>query len=624
MKFSKKYVYLILLIGTIIIPLLYSFFYLGAFWDPYSKLDKIPIALINCDKGTTFDGKDKNYGKEMCDNLIKDGTFKFTETSEKTGEKGTKGNDYYAYIKIPENFSESIASAQSDTKQLAEVTFSPNEKRNYLASQILNRAILEIQSSLQNNVNKEIIGQLTAKLNSMPEQLSTLSQGLGQLNTGATNLNEGTNKLGSGTNDLSAGAKKLDTGVDQLLAGINQLDQKTTDLAQLKTSIQQLSAGATQLNTSLQAYTSGVSTLINNVNSTATFLQTYCTAHHELLADPTFARFISNLGSTENRANIQKLSAATTQLQAGSAQISAGLNKLANSTANITQLREGILQLQAGLKAAKQGSAALSSGSAQLNSGVTSVNSGTTALQNGLNKALQSVNASISDGKVQLTSLNGLDTFASDKVKINQKTIDAVPNYGTAFAPYFLSLSMWVGALIIFFGIYFDVDSRFKLLSRQSDDKIKRSFCYLLISTVQAIVLGVVLIFALGLKVNNVPLYFMSCILISLVFIAIVQFLIVMCNDVGKFLCILLLILQLTSCGGTFPMQTVPKLYNILYPFMPMTYSVGLLKESISGPDAGQVVFNSLILLAILVVFMALTIAAAIYKKKKSLKLNMN
>ena len=93
-----------------------------------------------------------------------------------------------------------------------------------------------------------------------------------------------------------------------------------------------------------------------------------------------------------------------------------------------------------------------------------------------------------------------------------------------------------------------------------------------------------------------------------MVFIAIVQLLIVFLKDVGKFLAIALLILQLTSCGGTFPMETVPKFFNILYPFMPMTYSVGLFKDTISGTGAIGLDRNSLVLIGILVVTMALTV----------------
>lgn len=103
-----------------------------------------------------------------------------------------------------------------------------------------------------------------------------------------------------------------------------------------------------------------------------------------------------------------------------------------------------------------------------------------------------------------------------------------------------------------------------------------------------------------------------------MVFIAIIQFFVVYLKDLGKFLSIALLILQLTSCGGTFPMETVPQFFNVLYPFMPMTYAVGLLKEVISGLNSSIALYNAGILLAILIVFMGATLLLSKIKHDKS------
>ena len=91
-----------------------------------------------------------------------------------------------------------------------------------------------------------------------------------------------------------------------------------------------------------------------------------------------------------------------------------------------------------------------------------------------------------------------------------------------------------------------------------------------------------------------------------MVFIAIVQFLIVFLKDIGKFLAIALLILQLTSCGGTFPMETVPKFFNLLYPF----------KDTISGTGAMGLDKNSLVLMGILVVIMLFTVLFTYFQNR--------
>ncbi|MEG0663406.1 MAG: YhgE/Pip family protein, partial [Anaerovoracaceae bacterium] len=136
----KKIKKITVVIGALIIPLLYSFFYLGAFWDPYSRLDDVPVAVVNLDQGADINGAHRNLGEEVCDNLEKDGSLAFAFTDQETAKTGTEGNKYYASITIPKDFSQNVASAATTDKQQAKLEYAVNEKRNYLAAQILNSA----------------------------------------------------------------------------------------------------------------------------------------------------------------------------------------------------------------------------------------------------------------------------------------------------------------------------------------------------------------------------------------------------------------------------------------------------------------------------------------------------
>jgi putative membrane protein len=158
MKSNKKtrIVGFIIIIAVIVLPLAYSLFYLGAFWDPYGKLNQLPIAVVNNDSGATINGETRNLGSELVENLKTNDTLKWTFTDEKDAEAGVQGKDYYAMVAIPSDFSSAIASADKTDKQIAQITYTANEKRNYLASQILNRAILELEVELRAKVNEEI------------------------------------------------------------------------------------------------------------------------------------------------------------------------------------------------------------------------------------------------------------------------------------------------------------------------------------------------------------------------------------------------------------------------------------------------------------------------------------
>ncbi len=734
-KLTRKTIIRIVVIAAVIVlPLLYSYFYLGAFWDPYSRLDSLPVAVVNMDAGAVINGEDRNVGKEMCEELSGAADLKFVFTDEAAARKGTEGDDYYAMLLIPEDFSVDIASASSPDKHTASITFSANEKRNYLASQILSRAVLEVEESVRDKVNSEIVEKLANTIQEVPDQMITLQDGLAQLKEGSNQLSTGTNDLAEGTRTfsdsfkeyqigitqikegsgqltagtkdlaegtltfsdkmveyqkgvnsltegagtLSTGASSLDSGITKLLDGAKQLTSSTEDIGQLTTGAQSLASGAKELNTGITQYTAGVDSLITSVNSTSTFLAQYVTkVNPGIMKDPVFAAFIQKLSDPANEQSIAALQAASSQLKTASAQIAAGTEQLSQGSLTLPQLKEAIASLSTGLIQAKEGSAKLAEGAKALSDGIGSVNAasaqlsaaasdiadGATAVNNGavklgsgvgtvsdataqlsnataaiaagataaddgaskLNEGIQTaksgVDTAITDTNDQLDALDGIAEFAEAPVTIETKAITAVPNYGTAFAPYFMSLSLWVGALIMFVGIYLDTEGKFKILTAASEHKLARSFIYLLIGFAQAIALAWILQNTLGLKVANPIMYYASCCLVSMVFISIVQFLMVHLKDLGKFLSLLFLILQLTSCGGTFPMETVPKFFNVLYPYMPMTYSVGLFKETISGSMGSAAVKNILVLASILVCFMALTIVFSGIKAKRTSRL---
>lgn len=666
MKNNKKSaIRAIVIAAVIIIPLLYSYFYLGAFWDPYSRLNSLPVAVVNEDEGAVINGEARNIGEELCNRLQDGADLKFILADYDTARTGTNGNEYYAMIVVPENFSADIASSSTTDKHTATITYSANEKRNYLASQILSRAVVEIEESLRSTVASEIVTTLADQINEVPDQMLVLQDGLGRLQEGAADLEEGTASLSKGTNEfhrklseyqsgisqleegsgsLTSGANSLDSGIDALLKGANQLTASTKNLGQLSLGAKSLADGAGELNTGIVQYTAGVDALISSVNSTSSFLKQYATTiNPSIMKDEVFAAFISKLSAPANEQSILMLQEASSELKSASQQIAEGAKKLSAGCESLPQLKGAISTLSAGLSQAKEGSAKLAEGSKKLSSGAyevenattqlvdasakiaegaTSAAEGTTQLSEGITTAKTGVDDAITDTNNRLDALDGLAEYAKAPVTVTSEAINAVPNYGTAFAPYFLSLSLWVGALIMFVAIYLDTEGKFRLLTSSSEHKVARSFVYLLIGFAQALVLAFVLQYCLGLKPERPLFYYASCCLVSMVFISIVQFLMVHLKDLGKFLSIVLLILQLTSCGGTFPMETVPKIFHVLYPFMPMTYSVGLFREVISGADNGEVVRNIVILLLILIVFMSLTIILSGWKARKAIREN--
>lgn len=859
MKYLKKFKSYILVVGVIIIPLLYSFFYLQAFWDPYNTLKTVPVAIVNEDKGAVVNGASRNLGREAVKKLIKDGSLKFVVTDAANAESGAEGTKYYAVIKFPKDFSANIASSATTDKKVAIIDYKANNKRNYIASQIMKNLVTKIEESTRGSIDKEITATLVTNIKEVPKQLTTLKTGLNTLGNGAAALASGASQAEDGQSTLKNGISRLSSGIDKLSGGADTLSSgmvtftgklsQATDgskkidtavkasMPKLTAGIKKLAAGAKAvnkgaqslldqfvtsgdaknptiydgvtgvsngmqtlskqfvastdannptlydgvtgvsngmqlllkqfstsgdaknptlydglktLNSGTQAYVSAVDNTIyqmiaTNPNSAqllsgyrTNLLQTelaYATATDAatkakyyqqvvMLADlvnmysagtnpavktePEFeaalvsaakadaksASLVSNgatlasgsqqfasqfadggtlktsvtkLASAAQQTayqfsdsgtlklSVEKLAAAAklvasqfsnggafktgvSKLADGTKQLADGTAQFAGSAGGLNTLSGGINELATGLTALRNGSVRLESGSRQLSNGITTAQSGTSALltgagkladaatqisdgseklSNGVSRIKSGVATSLNKANSQLKSTTGLDAYAEHPATVRQEKLNYLPNYGTAFAPYFMSLSLWVGALLMFFGIYLDADERIKVLSRHSDNKVVRVCVFALIGVAQAIALALIVQFALGFKVCNVPVFYVSCILISLVFISIIEFFIVNLKDVGKFLSIACLILNLTACGGTFPMETVPKFFNIIYPYMPMTYSVGLLKESSSNFNAGTAWRNAAVLIGIFVVFTGLTVVFSATRKAK-------
>lgn len=633
---------IIVIIGVIIIPLMYSFFYLSAFWDPYSKLDNLPIALVNNDEGAMINNEQRNLGNEFLEELKKDDSFKYTVTNEEEAKKGTETTEYYAMIEVPKDFSKDIATAADINKQTATIVFSPNEKKNYLASQILSRAKLEMETALREKISGEIVQNLTDQVAEVPGQLGTLNNGLTKLSDGSSELVSGSQKLESGTQALESGSQTLATGSRTLESGTNEFASKfsafNTGISSLKSGsaqvnigAQTLSDGTSQLNEGIQTYSAGVDQLIGSVNETSAFIASFVQTHPELMSDPQFAGFIQKMSSSDNAASIRQLKSAGTQLSSASETIADGATTLASGTSALDdgiatvssaagQLNTAAESISTGAATLASGVTTLADGATTLANGATTLSDGQTQLNGGINTAQDGVTTAVNDANTDVSKLNGLSEFVSESVTVDSETIDPIANYGTYFSPYFMSLSLWVGALIIFFGIYFDADQKFKILSRESPNKTARSFIYLLLGFAQAVLLGVIIKYVLGLEIAHVGLYFLSVCLVSMVFLAIVQFCIVHMGDIGKFVALTLLILQLTSCGGTFPIETVPKFFQVLYPFMPMTYSVVIFKDTITGAISSDFWYSFMILAIDLVVFFAATIFLSVFKKRKKEK----
>ena len=680
----------IIFIVVMLIPLIYSFFYLKSYWNPYGNLSDMQIAVVNLDKGKD----DKNQGNEFVQSLKDSDTFKICEVSKDEAQEGMKKGNYYATIEIPENFTKCLESASTEDKQIAQVTYSPNQATNYLATQIVNSAVKTIELNLQSKIDKEIIANLASKLNEVPDSLQEISNGADTILNGTESLNDGIKQISDGTNTLSNsykefdegvnsaytgskslnsgisqvsdgvetlknGGKSLDNAIDQINQGADQLSSQGAEgITELSTGVTDLNTGAKTLNDGVAEYVTGVNTLsentevfLNKLIKTADALGDNC--------DPTLKAFATQAQGffakdpKTNMNGFESVAVGGKKVTAGSNSLYAGTQKLAKGTEKLGTLTNGIQSLKTALTQVKQGTTSLNNGIATLQNGTTQLSKGSESLETGLEKlssssstvdnAISTINEGskkayngsnqlvegvktfktsidegIQDTKEQLKSLNGIEEFGENPVEFKTEEYGKVDSYGIAFTPLFLCIGLWVGALMAYVVLYYDHDERFGIFGMNAKNKILQNLIYLGLGAVEGLITGWLLKAGLGYEIQNMALYYGSSILIGITFMSIIQFLIRNFGDIGKFLALIILVLQLAAAGGTFPIETIDKAFQAVSPYLPMTYSIKLLRE-VLVPTASNFKGTYIgILVGIIAVTMLITFVVDIINKRKN------
>ena len=634
-----------MLAGVIILPIIYSLVYLGAFWDPYSKFDKMPVALVNNDK-CTEDCKSTELVKAIKD----DGSFGWTETSDAEADEGLVNKKYYAELKIPENFTEALEKADSSEREQIEIYYSPNVKTSYIAMMLIRAAVTQIVSELNLNVATEAIAQLSEGVKGAYENSQILADGLGQLADGSERLANGTSELYSGTETLlsayspfNTGVRSAYTGSAKLASGLSELKRSYGELDSGIDSAakggEQLASGLSRLSSSYAEFDDGIGAAYNGSTQLAGGLAQLEMAIQMMSTTPmTSEQIAANLaalngalGNLKDGANNLRdglsvldeksgeVASGISQLSSGADELSSGLSKLSDGSKKVAdgigQLNSGANELSNGLGQLANGSNSVEAGIKQLSDGSFNLNEGAKTLSAGLSTAEDKLNTELEKSAEQVEELEGLDEYAKAAITSKQENYGKTENYGEFFAPYFMSLSVWIGGIMLMVGIYYDPEHRFNILDQKSKKPVLRTFLYFGLSAVQGLTLALLLQLCLGFEVTDEALYLGSFALISAAFMSVLIFLFMAFGDFGKFASLVLLVIQLAACGAVFPIETEPAFFQMAQPFMPMTYSVSLLRESLVSINPDFVASNSMALVGILVVFGSMVICIDQYKR---------
>ncbi|MFJ6388777.1 YhgE/Pip family protein [Streptomyces sp. NPDC091972] len=654
------------LVALLVLPLLYGALYLWSFWDPYGRLDRIPVALVNDDKGATADGRQLHAGDDLTKGLRESDTFDWHEVDSAEAREGVEDGTYYLSLTMPADFSRRIASSAGDSPETGALQVRTNDSNNYIVGQISRTVFAEVRQAASTKASRSFLDRIfisfsdihgaTVKAANGADDLEggigkaekgsqDLAAGLEQARAGSGRLADGLAKLDTGSGDLADGARQVAAGTQSLADKVNGVADKARPfLAENEKTIGDTarlvadSAGAVRHNLDTLVRTAPAAAEGAHRASEAlnAVYRTRCT--DPVLPDPACADLKKarqaaadvarvaddvNVLVADQDGDLKKLDGRLSTLQRQARALADRAPRLSEdldeAVAKINELNQGAAEVAAGARTLHSGLGTARTGAQDLDEGVGRLKTGADTLSGGMYKLADGsgkLSDGLHDGASRIPDYDKKDRdrrtdVMSDPVQLVSRDLHKAPNYGTGFAPYFIPLSLWVGAMVAYMLI--TPMNRRALAAGAAPWRIALAgwLPVVAIGVLQVVSLMSVLHWAIGLQMVRAAGTVGFLFLVTACFAAIVQWLNARFGAAGRILVLALLMLQLTSAGGTYPVQTSPGFFNALHPFLPMSYVVEALRRLITGGGLTPVWHACVVLLAFTAGALALTALSA-------------
>ncbi|MFD8009639.1 YhgE/Pip family protein [Streptomyces sp. NPDC058955] len=676
------------LVAVLLLPLLYGALYLYSFWDPYGRLDKLPVALVNEDRGATADGKRITAGEDITEGLLDSRTFEWHQVSDAEARKGVEDGTYYLSLTVPGDFSERIASSSGDSPETGALKVRTNDSNNYIVGQISRTVFAEVRTAASTKSSRTFLDKIFISFSDIHEATAEaakgaadLKKGVDKAKKGSKDLSDGLTDAKTGSSDLAAGLKKLDKGSKDVQTGTRQVANGTQALADKVNGTADkvrpyLANNGTSIRDTAKLVSDATTAARNDLEDLVHRAPMLRTAAHK--ADDTLGRlhrescekpgagatpqielpegvtlpegfvlpdtkeYCSALKEASTTAGdvatvaddvhqltkdekgdlktlderLKKLKKEADELAARAPHldedVEGAIRKINELNRGAKKVADGAEQLHTGISGARAGSVSLDSGVGKLKKGAGDLDGGLFKLADGSG----SLATGLKDGVDKIPDYDKDERdrrteVMADPVQLAAQSLHKAPNYGTGFAPYFIPLSLWVGAMVAYMII--QPMNRRALAAGASAWRIALAG-WLPVAAIGILQVGAllsVLHWGLGLEMARAAGTIGFLALVTCCFASIIQWLNARFGAAGRILVLALLMVQLTSAGGTYPVQTSPGFFNAVHPFLPMTYVVEALRRLISGGGVGPVWEAVAVLTAFTLGALALTAVTA-------------
>lgn len=642
-RLTTNVVALSIVMGLCIIPSLYAWFNIMSNWDPYGEAatSLMKISVYSEDEGIDLNGVKLVIGDMVTESLETNNTidWTFADNKEEALELIQSG-ECYAGIIIPKDFTENMLSIMSGNIVNPRIVYYENSKKNAIATKITGK----VKTTVQNEINTKLISTLTEVFANAGDYLSGSDiEGSDLISGVRSKLNQVSSTLDNYIYMMNTFALLTESASDSidttklLFPNIDSMASSGSDsLGNLKDSVDIsndiVSSALSLMSTSLDTISGKLDDLSDAVNDLGSNVH-IVTVTKEFSSDDlgtnvldTIQRLLESKSPeiSDAKSQFEKLKSDLDRLN-GDAQLSDSeiadiksaiisdidkckdhikeVKDLVNGelssalTESLTEMQSSLTQAQAILADVpgtfSEISSTLTEYQSILKDGKTNVQ--VTAkylsdLKDDISSLIQELDKLTSNPDFQemMSAIKEnpqmIVDFISSPVQMNTVEIYAISNYGSAMAPFYTVLALWVGALILVALIHVKVKDGEDLEGVKPYQKFfGRYISFFVIGQVQTIITVFGDLFYVGIQCKHPIAFTLAAMMTSFVFTFLIYSLTAAFGNIGEAIAVVIMVIQVAGAGGTFPVEVLPSVYQYLYKFMPFSYCMNALRECVAG-----------------------------------------
>ena len=622
---SKCFFACAVVVAIAVLPSLYAWLNIYSNWDPYGNTGGISIALVSLDKGyTDEDGVFTNKGEDVVNDLREATSINWVILdSEKQARDGVYAGDYYAAVVIDRDFTYKMYHMLTEWTGKPSITYYENAKKNAVATKITDTAVESLKRTISENYLEVVIGRVMTQANLLAADLteddpeaavkglfyqvqdllagcratmdafdaaknsSTIDIDSGKLSQIIQNINSSLPDTGKIQETVAQIDRAIYTALEKVQRALDQFQQAIADGGSLDDARKAIEAAADTMGQMGDKLTEWADRLEQESagNAAAKLARDIAAKCYQLQ---------SRLAALPDNEDLQTAISDCKDIVAAIGNMTGKLlptadelrKELENVMGQISNAMENVKGLGDDVRAVQN---ALANTALALDETMALLRPAAERLSQSVSETLDKLQNLTADEymDILLDILNGdpetYGQYFSQMVQTTVTPIYPIENYGSAMAPFYTVLAIWVGGVILVAIIkpHARLDGLVDPTPREL--YFGRYIMFFLLSQIQAAVIITGDLLILKIQCLHPGLLYLTGSLTALSFSLLIYSLALSFGDVGKAIVVVVMVLQIAGSSGTFPIELLPEVYQKIYRFFPFPYAIDAMRECICG-----------------------------------------